>query len=334
MRKEAGAWNRKRNKEACKINWRFTTADARIKLIAYTHSLNEVWILVVDGKETLRLSSANIQSSEIAAIRWESGNTGVVSVIPGGSNMEGVVTAHAVGTATVTASLPGIPPVEFTVTVYPKGTDLTLLSSPMYFTAAHNVLDFYTLNTSKTVTVTPVQLTPSEYGRIIRSIDDAGIASVIPNGNTATVTALANGTARITVSHPDIPHTIIITVRAGAEYISKETQVLYFTAASNVVTFTALNSSQTISVIAVQMDPASYSRIVWRSDNAAVASVIPNGNSATITSRADGTALISVSHPDTLNTITIIVRVNSQFFSPCRNQNILPPPKTSSSSPL
>jgi transposase len=32
MRKEAAAWNRRRNKEARKINWRFTTADARIKL--------------------------------------------------------------------------------------------------------------------------------------------------------------------------------------------------------------------------------------------------------------------------------------------------------------
>jgi transposase len=32
MRKETAAWNRKRNREACKINWRFTTADARIKL--------------------------------------------------------------------------------------------------------------------------------------------------------------------------------------------------------------------------------------------------------------------------------------------------------------
>jgi transposase len=32
MRKETVAWNRRRNQEACKINWRFTTADARIKL--------------------------------------------------------------------------------------------------------------------------------------------------------------------------------------------------------------------------------------------------------------------------------------------------------------
>jgi transposase len=32
MRKEAAAWNLRRNREACKINWRFTTADARIKL--------------------------------------------------------------------------------------------------------------------------------------------------------------------------------------------------------------------------------------------------------------------------------------------------------------
>ncbi|MDR1251816.1 MAG: transposase [Treponema sp.] len=32
IRKETAAWNRRRNQEACKINWRFTTADARIKL--------------------------------------------------------------------------------------------------------------------------------------------------------------------------------------------------------------------------------------------------------------------------------------------------------------
>jgi transposase len=32
MREETAAWNRRRNREATKINWRFTTADARIKL--------------------------------------------------------------------------------------------------------------------------------------------------------------------------------------------------------------------------------------------------------------------------------------------------------------
>jgi hypothetical protein len=32
MRKEAKVWNRRRNKEARKVNWRFTTADARTKL--------------------------------------------------------------------------------------------------------------------------------------------------------------------------------------------------------------------------------------------------------------------------------------------------------------
>jgi hypothetical protein len=32
MRKETAAWNLQRNEKACKINWRFTTADARIKL--------------------------------------------------------------------------------------------------------------------------------------------------------------------------------------------------------------------------------------------------------------------------------------------------------------
>jgi transposase len=32
MRQEVSAWNQIRNKKSCEINWRFTTADARIKL--------------------------------------------------------------------------------------------------------------------------------------------------------------------------------------------------------------------------------------------------------------------------------------------------------------
>jgi transposase len=32
MRREVSAWNQIRNKKSCKINWRFTTDDARIKL--------------------------------------------------------------------------------------------------------------------------------------------------------------------------------------------------------------------------------------------------------------------------------------------------------------
>jgi hypothetical protein len=32
IREETRAWNRERNKAACTINWRFTTAAARIKL--------------------------------------------------------------------------------------------------------------------------------------------------------------------------------------------------------------------------------------------------------------------------------------------------------------
>jgi hypothetical protein len=32
MREDTTAWNRRRNRDACKINWQFTTADARIKL--------------------------------------------------------------------------------------------------------------------------------------------------------------------------------------------------------------------------------------------------------------------------------------------------------------
>ena len=32
LRREAGAWQQQRNQDAIRVDWRFTTADARIKL--------------------------------------------------------------------------------------------------------------------------------------------------------------------------------------------------------------------------------------------------------------------------------------------------------------
>ena len=32
MRREVGAWQERRNRESVRVDWRFTTADARVKL--------------------------------------------------------------------------------------------------------------------------------------------------------------------------------------------------------------------------------------------------------------------------------------------------------------
>jgi hypothetical protein len=154
---------------------------------------------------------------------------------------------------------------------------------------------------------------PASYNRIVWRSDNTAVATVISNGNSAAVTSRADGTAVITVSHPDTLNTITITVRVTSQSLSPLPESKYLTTTQNVLQFPVINSDKTVSVTAVRLDASSYSKITWKIDKSAVASVIPNGTSATVTARAAGTAVITVSHPDAENTLAITIRVGEEY---------------------
>ena len=82
---------------------------------------------------------------------------------------------------------------EYTLTVYPKGTVMT--DPEVYLTTAQNVVSLGKKNDKITVNVTAVNLSGSKYSGINWEIDNPSIAIVQPNGNKATITALADGEA-------------------------------------------------------------------------------------------------------------------------------------------
>jgi hypothetical protein len=276
----------------------------------FTAERNVLDFTALNTTKTITVTPVNLPFPSYNRISWWCNNTSIASVIPNGNSA--AVTAAAEGVTTITVTHPDID-AAFTFTVragnrYASDTPGDQ-APPIYFTAAQNVFDFTALNTTKTVTVTPVNLPFPSYSAISWKSDNTSVASLIPNGNSAAVTVKSVGTARITVSHPDTSHSLTLTVRVS------DTPV-YFTIADNTLSFTSLNSSETVSVIPVRMDPASYNTISWTIDNPSVASLIPNGNSAAVTALSDGTARITVSHPDTPNTVTITVAVNSRSFTP------------------
>jgi hypothetical protein len=286
-------------------------AETEAALAAYKLLYTEktAYRLVAGQKETLRLMSANIQSSEIAAITWESGNAGAVSVIPGTSNMEGIITGLAAGTAAVTASLPGIPPVEFNVIVYPAGTDLTLMPEPKYFTTTQNVLQFSALNTSKTVSVTAVRLDASSYSGIAWQCDNPDVAEVAPNGTSATVTAKENGNAVITVSHPDVENTLAITVRVGEEYVIVNPSDPFITASQDILPLT--EGSQGVQVTAELRNSAKTSGFSWAVADTTAAALTPMGNSCFVAPKSPGQTMLTISHPDAVYDKKVLVLVDN-----------------------
>jgi hypothetical protein len=262
--------------------------------------------LLPDSHETLRLLSANIEPAEIAAVSWQSDNPGVVSVIPGTTNMEGIVTAHSLGTVTVTASLPGLPPVVFAVTVHES---LSPLLEAVYFTTSQNVVQFSSLNTTKTVSVTPVRLDPAFYSNITWQVDNPSVASVTPNGASASLTSLANGTAKITVSHPDAVNNLVITVRVGAEYIIVNPLDPFISASQDVVTLT--ENSQGFQLSAVLHNSTKTGGFSWFLSDPSVASLSPLESSCFIIPKSPGQTLLSISHDDAVYPKTVIVLVEN-----------------------
>jgi uncharacterized protein YjdB len=114
--------------------------------------------------------------------------------------------------------------------------------------------------------------------------DDNGVATVVGDGVTATVTAVAEGTAKITAkSKADGSKSATCTVTVGPAPTS--------------VTVTPVTLSMApgdTKTLAAAVRPADASQaIVWASEDTSVATVIGNGVTATVTAVAEGTARIT-----------------------------------------
>ncbi|MFM9587478.1 Ig-like domain-containing protein, partial [Streptomyces caniscabiei] len=69
------------------------------------------------------------------------------------------------------------------------------------------------------VSITAVNLPTSKHSQIKWESSDEGVAKVVPNGSRATVTAVSEGEAVISVAHEESQDTLKIYVRVGSEYV-------------------------------------------------------------------------------------------------------------------
>ena len=148
---------------------------------------------------------------------------------------------------------------------------------------------------------------------------DPNIASVEKNADwplSATVTGNKAGTAKITVRYgSDVSLTYDVTVYPKDVNISTVESTKYLTTTQNVVNIGEIGGTKNVSVSAIGISSASYQNITWQSADESVATVIANGTSATVTARSEGESLLTISHPESENTLKIYVRVGSEYVS-------------------
>lgn len=185
-------------------------------------------------------------SSVKSQIVWESSDYSVCTVEKKSENpLYGTITGVKSGTAKITVKYLDTK-AEFNVTVYPENVVIGEIEKSVYLSAYNNVVILSKAGEIKEFSVTPVGLSESKYSGITWEVQDESIATVVPNGEKATITAVKEGETTIKVTHPECENELKINVRIGSEYVTESVNPV-------------ISISTNTEVIAVVKDSGNYS---------------------------------------------------------------------------
>lgn len=254
---------------------------------------------------------------DFSLMNWTTTDSSVINVEKNTSNpLVCTITALKSGNVTLTASITDSDSgttysYSFKVIVYPDGALQT--EAEVYFTTSQNVVNLSSAGKTASVTVTPVNLSSSEYSNITWECEDESIATVQPNGNKATITAVTEGETVVYVTHSDSQNTLKIYVRVGSEYVAQESEPVVYISSSDVITMLSDDSATKLQAVLVNYTGSDTSGFSFEIDNESVATIYAQNTNgiAYIKPVASGQAQITISHTATDITKQVLVIVGN-----------------------
>lgn len=249
------------------------------------------------SSSSVYLNTAGFEDGyDFSTLSWSVKDSSIITVEKSlNSSLVAKVIALKSGSTTLTASIDGVS-CTFNITVYPKGT--VSIDPEVYFTTNQNVVSLSGAGVTSTLNITAVNLSSSEYSNISWESSDTGIATVIGNGTSATLTAVSEGESVISVTHKDSQNTLKIYVRVGSEYIIPESDPVVYISATDVMTFLKGGSSQSLQAVLVNYDGEDTSGFSFSIDDSSVAEIsaqTPTGI-AYIKPVGSGQAQVTITH--------------------------------------
>jgi len=170
---------------------------------------------------------------DFSATTWTTSNPLVATVEKSADNPLGaVVTGVKAGTAIIHAAYSNEASLDFHITVYPANVNLDTVEKTKYLTTTNNVVNLSGNGKSAEVSVTAIGIPESDFSRFTWTSDKPTIATVFPNGNRATIHAIQDGEAVITVHHDDSENELKLYVRVGNQYVIPPTKPTVYIASS------------------------------------------------------------------------------------------------------
>lgn len=211
-------------------------------------SLDKDTLNITVGKQATLVATVTPESAPNKNVTWSSSDPAIASV-----NSEGTVTAVSVGSANITAMTDdGNFTATCTVNVTPKLASIASISTTSF--------DLYAGETARLT----ADLEPDSATNVVWSSDNQNVATVGNEVGNAVVTAIAPGTANITVASDDgnIKAQSTVTVKRHVSGISLD-QTSLETCAGDTITLTAL----------ISPEDATDKTVIWSSSNDEIASV-------------------------------------------------------------
>lgn len=241
-------------------------------------------------------------SYDFSSAVWTVSDSSVCSVEKLTENsLTGKVTAKKAGKTNVIVTVTDNEGKSYTckyeITVYPKGAVQT--EPEVYFTTTQNVVNLAKAGNEQTVYVSAINLSSSKYSQIAWVSENEEIAKVTGNGNSATITAIAEGETIIYVSHEDSQNTLKIYVRIGSEYVIPESEPVVYISSSDVITMLKDDPAQRLDAVLVNYSEADKSGFTFDIDNESIATITSQSTNgiAYIKPVGSGQAEITIKHP-------------------------------------
>jgi hypothetical protein len=270
----------------------------------YIYSNTQVIELTPGSTKTVSVSLYGGTSADLEDFTWSTSDWAVADISSGRNNC--LVKANYTGTAQLRASHPKAK-YPYTFIVYSYNDNL----AEPYLTTDQNVV---TLNkadvSSRTLSVSLQNpfTTPHQGQYQWEIVDGSSVVSLNPNGETAVVNALSNGTALLRVTNLQCawPLDILVRVTTAVQnvYIVPSVSTLEVTGSS-----TAYNVSAEITGYSGYADPDAF---VWTVPDTASSLMEWDaaGNTLSVTGKLNGSVKVKVSHElsDYSRSILIILR--------------------------
>jgi len=231
------------------------------------------------------------------------------------NNTSIAITAKEIGKAIIKASSPGCDDIYFVVNV--KNIDIIDEQETCYLSTYTNVLYFEDKDISQDIVISAFNINESSYSNMVFSCDSP-MFEVVSNGNRATVTSLEkNAKAILTVSHPLSENILEINLHCGGQYefvnedfcfISTDKDTIELYAGQDEVQLTA-----TLNHTEISEDNGIAKGFTFVSDNPEIVSVsyVTYSNFCYVKPIKNGTAKITITHPDSDFEKEVIVVVNN-----------------------